>query len=246
MRDDTDRLIGGVRLKVAAAVANRKLKFQNDLRVARRRRIMRYFFFSFGAAGLGLILYLFYRSHWQPSSEMFFSVFGNLIAEAIIICIGFLIAKSLDDFPATASRISEDARGLLSAEVSKIVEDEFRSHEFLGLSESALSQMLMASYSRLLNADPDRWSETIMARADLLRKHEAEFHRIRSTFEDDLRLFVEKSASYFNDPQKNILALNKIAAKVKNKAIEPSFELLRSTKSSLEDVKNQIQAVNFN
>jgi hypothetical protein len=55
----------------------------------------------------------------------------------------------------------------------------------------------------------------------------------------------EHTLTYFSDASKNLELLNEVAARVKKRAIEPSFELLEDTQASLEDVKNSIRSVEF-
>ena len=82
-------------------------------------------------------------------------------------------------------------------------------------------------------------------RIDSLRRYESEYSRLRHEYEGIIEEVFERTSSYFGDASKNLELLNEVAARVKKRAIEPSFELLAETRASLEDVKNQIRSVEF-
>ena len=80
---------------------------------------------------------------------------------------------------------------------------------------------------------------------DTIRRYDVEYRRLRNEYERNVEDVFERTASYFSDASKNLERLNQVAARVKARAIEPSFDLLASTRESLNDVKKQIQAIEF-
>jgi hypothetical protein len=82
-------------------------------------------------------------------------------------------------------------------------------------------------------------------RLDVLRKYDNEFRRLRGEYERSAEEILAQTSLYFSDASKNLERLNEVAARVKARAIEPSFKLLATTRDSLNDVKEQIHAVEF-
>ena len=78
-----------------------------------------------------------------------------------------------------------------------------------------------------------------------MRKHDAEFRRLRSEYEKSAEDVFAQTSSYFSDASKNLERLNEVAARVKARAIEPSFQLLAKTRDSLNEVKQEIHEVEF-
>ena len=155
------------------------------------------------------------------------------------------IAKWSDDFPKTSTRILEGAQAILRGKVFGIVDDELQSHEFSALNDSSLSKKLVESYHEIVDADPDGWNQIVAERMDTIRRYDVEYRRLRNEYERNVEDVFERTASYLSDASKNLERLNQVAARVKARAIEPSFDLLASTRESLNDVKKQIQAIEF-
>jgi hypothetical protein len=207
---------------------------------------VRYGAIVFGAATLVFIGYLFYAYfNRDVPQDIFNSVIWNLAAETIAVGIGVFIARWRDDFPKTSKRILEDAQAILKGKVLSIVDQELQSHKFAALDDATLSKKMIESYRLIIDSDPDGWNQIVAERMEIIRKYDAEYRRLRSEYEKNMEEVFEHTSSYFSDASKNLQRLNEVAARVKARAIEPSFELLASTRESLDDVKKQIQAIEF-
>jgi predicted GTPase len=247
LRDDVQHLGGRLDIQLSGAIAERNRQYEADLRTAQRRRQWRYAAITLGTACLAFAGYLFYAFlNRDVPQDMFNSVIWNLVAETIAICVGVFIARWRDDFPKTKNKILEDSRAILRGDVFSIVDKEFQSHEFAALNESNLSNKLIASYNRIVEADPDGWNQIAAERIEIIRRFDTEYRRLRSEYEKNMEEVFEHASSYFSDASKNLGRLNEVAARVKARAIEPSFQLLASTRESLDNVRKQIRSVEFN
>ncbi len=113
------------------------------------------------------------------------------------------------------------------------------------IADSNLSNKLVESYRSVIDNDPDGWNQIVAERMEVIRKYDTEYRRLRREYERNMEEVFEHTSSYFSDASKNLQRLNEVAARVKARAIEPSFELLASTRESLNEVKKQIQAIEF-
>jgi hypothetical protein len=221
-------------------------RYEVDIRSARRRRRWRYATIILGAGGLVFVAYLFYALlNRDVPQDMFNSVLWNLVAETVTICVAAFVAKWRDDFPKTSKRILEDSQAILKGKVFSIVDDELKSHEFSALNDSNLSKKLAESYNEVIANDPDGWNQIVAERMDTIGKFDTEYRRLRNEYERSMEEVFERTSSYFSDASKNLERLNQVAARVKARAIEPSFDLLASTRESLNEVRQQIQAIEF-
>jgi hypothetical protein len=130
-------------------------------------------------------------------------------------------------------------------QLGDLLDEALQSQEFSSLAEAKLTRSLFDCYQRIANIDPDGWNHIAAERIDALRRYEAEYRRLRIEFERTIGEVSESTSSYFSDVSKNLELLNQVAARVKARAIEPSFQLLAETRASLDDVKTQIRAVEF-
>ena len=246
LREDIRHLTGRLDIQLSSTIAEANQRYSADILIATRRRRWRYVMAILGSVSLASIVYLFYRyMNRDVPQDMLNSIAWNLVAEVIAVGVGWGIAKWFDDFPKTTARILGDARSILRGKVFNILDEALGSHDFSTLSESRLTEKLAASYSRLIDIDPDGWEQTASERIDALRQAESEYRRLRTEYQTVVDDVFEHTSSYFSDAKKNLDRLTQVAARVKERAIEPSFELLAETRTSLEQVKNQIRSVEF-
>lgn len=246
LREDIRHLTGRLDIQLSSTIAEANQRYSADILTARRRRRWRYVTAILGSVGLASLVYVFYMYvNRDVPQDMINSIAWNLVAEVIAIGVGWGIAKWFDDFPKTTARILGDARSILRGKVFNLVDDALDSHDFSTLSESRLAEKLSGSYSRLIEIDPDGWEQTATERIESLRHSENEYRRLRAEYQVVADDVFEHTSSYFSDAKKNLDRLTEVAARVKERAIEPSFELLAETRASLEQVKNQIRSVEF-
>jgi hypothetical protein len=246
LRDDVQHLSGRLDIQLSGAAAEGNRQYEADILAAQRRRRFRYATIIGGAGVLVFAAYLFYAFlNRDVAQDRFNSVVWNLVAEAITLFVAAFYAKWSDDFPKTSKRILEDAQVILRGKVLGIVDHELQSHEFSALSDANLSKKLVEAYHEIVNVDPDGWNQMVAERMDSIRRYDVEYRRLRNEYERSMEEVFEHTSSYFSDASKNLERLNEVAARVKARAIEPSFDLLASTRESLNEVKQQIQAIEF-
>jgi hypothetical protein len=246
LKDDTQNLTGRLDIRLSGAIAEGRRQYDSDIRLARRRRIWLYLTMILGSAFVAFLGYVVYRYfNRDVPQDIANSIMWNLVATVISGGIGAFIARWRDDFPRTTNRILEDSQAILREKVLSIVEEEFKNHEFSALDEAVLSKKLLEAYNRVVDLDPDGWNQVASERLDVLRRHDGEFRRLRAEYERSAEDVLTQTSSYFSDASKNLERLNEVAARVKARAIEPSFQLLANTRDSLNEVKKQIHEVEF-
>jgi len=245
--DKTDLpLLTEIHIRLSGTMAEERRQYESNILAARRRRLWLYATMVVGATLLaftGYVLYAFVNR--SIPQDIVNAIIWNLVATVISGSAGAFFAKWRDDFPDATKRILEDSQAILRDKVLGIVEEEFRGHEFSALDEALLSKRLLDTYNRIVSFDPDGWNQIASERLDTLRKYDADFRRLRNEYERDAEQVFAQTSSYFSDASKNLERLNGVAARVKARAIEPSFQLLANTRDSLNEVKKQIHGVEF-
>jgi hypothetical protein len=113
------------------------------------------------------------------------------------------------------------------------------------MKELQLTEQINQAYRRVMASDPDGWHPRAAEHIRQLREVHSEYQRLWSEYIGVIEEVVEKVSSYFSDATKNLASLNDVASRIKQRAIEPSFSLLERTRESLDQVKRQIQTVEF-
>jgi hypothetical protein len=247
LRDDTQNLTGRLSIRLSGVIgAEGRRRYALDVAAARRRRFWLYATTIFGAAFLAFAGYVFYAFiNRDVPQDMANAIVWNLVATVISASAGAYFAKWRDDFPRKTGRIQEDAEAIIREKVLAVIEEEFKAYEFSALNEAMLSKRLLETYTRIVEFDPDGWNQVASNRLDVLRRYDKDLRRLRADYERNADEVFGRTSSYFSDASKNLERLNEVAARVKARAIEPSFQLLAATRDSLNDVKKQIHAVEF-
>ena len=107
-----------------------------------------------------------------------------------------------------------------------------------------LAGELSQVYRKVIGSDPDGWHQIAAVQLQSLKELYAEDNTVRSTIPDFADAVI-RASSYFSDAAKNFELLNAVASRIKEGAIEPSFVLLNRTRQSLDEVKKEIQSVDF-
>lgn len=246
LKDDTQNLMGRLSIRLSGAVAEGRRQYELDIATARRKRGWLYATMIVGSSLLAFAGYIFYAYiNRDVSQDIANAVIWNLVATVMSGTIGAFIAKWRDDFPRATKRILEDSQAILRERILGVVEEEFKVHEFSALNEAFLSEKLLGVYNRIIEFDPDGWNQVASERLEILRRYDTELRRLRGEFERSAEAIFAQTSSYFSDASKNLERLNEVAARVKARAIEPSFQLLAKTRDSLNEVKKQFHAVEF-
>jgi hypothetical protein len=102
-----------------------------------------------------------------------------------------------------------------------------------------------AIYAHVLQVPTDPWHSRATEYLREIREHYNQLAGLRSTYLSSIDEIHRQSARYFTDASKNLDVLNTVAGKIKERAIEPSFQLLGETQRQLEYVKKEIETVDF-
>ena len=213
---------------------------------AQRERLRRYAVII-GLAGIVCVaIYAGYAYLIQPASQTIFGVIGwSIVANLLGDGVGYVVARMLDNFPEAASTISENFKIRFEREVNEGIEDEITSHEFKAMDEMKLAGELSQVYRKVIGSDPDGWHQIAAVQLQSLKELYAEYNTVWVQYLEIVERTVTEASSYFSDATKNFELLNAVASRIKEGAIEPSFVLLNRTRQSLDEVKKEIQSVDF-
>jgi hypothetical protein len=169
----------------------------------------------------------------------------HVLADLLGSLIGFGIARFFDNFPKRVSVIREEHEFTFRQQMDTIVTDELKHYESSAIGGINLSESIGLLYDRALLTDPDGWRERAAEHLENVRELHSEFEIMRREYVLAIEELVGKVSGYFSDATKNLARLNMVAGRIKEKAIEPSFELLAKARHSLSDVKLRLQAIEF-
>lgn len=246
LQKDIDELSRKLEVRLSGALVETRSRYEMEIARARKDRRSRYISAIFATGAFAILCYVGYLYLAQDAGQSIFWVLGwgalaNLIGDAV----GYTGAKLLDKFPETTSKIREKFEVLFRRTVSEIIEEETKSHGFDSMKELQLTEQINQAYRRVMASDPDGWHPRAAEHIRQLREVHSEYQRLWSEYIGVIEEVVEKVSSYFSDATKNLASLNDVASRIKQRAIEPSFSLLERTRESLDQVKRQIQTVEF-
>jgi predicted GTPase len=243
---DSDRLCERVALALSSLLVNTKTDYDSAMRAAKGARRTRYFLIIATSSTLAVCAYAGYRylSSTAPQS-IFETIIWGLVSSVVGDAVGYLIARLRDSYPETTSRIHEKFGVNLRASVHKAIEEGLSSHKFEALNEVTISHHLREIYAHVLSVPADPWHILAMEHLREIKSLYSQLDGLRLSYIASVDEVHRQCAQYFTDASKNLEVLNRVAGKIKERAIEPSFGLLDQTRRQLEYVKKEIEGVEF-
>jgi hypothetical protein len=246
VQKDVDELSRKLEVRLSAALVDARDRFQAAIGAAKKERRKRYIGIVVFGGLLSAALYFGYLYLNYQASQNLLSIIGwSLVTNLFGDGLGYLAARALDNFPQTSSTIRENCEIQFRGKIADLAEDEMKAHDFAALNEPNLAERLSQVYRRILANDPDGWHQRAGEHLAQLKDVYSDYHKAWVEYVEVVNEIGNRVSAYFSDATKNLELLNAVAGRIKERAIEPSFSLLDHTRQSLDDVKEQIQAVEF-
>jgi hypothetical protein len=246
LRADAERLREKVILSLASLSANAKASYDSEMKSASATRRLRYFWIITATSVLVLSAYLGYRHLASTAPQSVFqTIVWGLISTLGGDVVVFVVARFRDNFDETTKKIKERHGANLRQSVRKAIDSEMQSHEFEALNEESIGGRLRAIYAHILLVPTDPWHARATEYLREIREQYAHLAGVRAAYLSSIDEIHRQAAQYFTDASKNLYVLNEVANKIKERAIQGSFQLLEDTQKQLEYVKKDIEAVDF-
>ena len=246
LQRDVDTFTDKLSIALSSRLVAVRALYDAEIAIARRRIRSRYIGFGAFAGAITLLVYLGYRYLIQSvSATIFETVLWSVSANIIGDLIGYVFARLKYKFPEAASRVRERFETTLRANVRDIAEKTMVLEKFESLDEENISKYVEHAYLKIAAYDPDGWHNKKSEYLVSFSKIQKSFEDIRGNYSTVIEYATVKTSDFFRDAEKNLEVLNSVASKIKERAIEPSFVLLNKTRQKLDDVRGQIQAVEF-
>ena len=156
------------------------------------------------------------------------------------------IIKFRDNFPVTKRELRDLHVAKLREELAQAATDLTDDHKFVIMQPASLGAQLDKLYSKLLSPSGDAWQGNIEETYKEVSQHITDYQSVRGRFLSVVNGLAKNCAGYFENQSKNLEILRDASESIKQKAIEPSFELLERTKDELSRVKDEIiKAIEF-
>jgi predicted GTPase len=246
LQADSDRLSAKVAAAVGGLIAGTKADYDATMKGATKERRNRYLGITSVAGIIALAFYVGFHYLTQPPPQTRFSTIAwAVLANVIGDIVGIVVARLRDRFPDTARKIRERFNAMLRTNVRKLIDSELKAFEFTTVNERALTHRLTQLYQRIVMADAEAWRPQATEYFRQLKGLQIEYGAVRSSYVAVIDNISRHCAGYFSDASRNLNILNSVAGRIKERAIEPSFQLLAETRRQLENVKKDIEAVDF-
>lgn len=235
-----------INLRISKAIVDAKNNYNYRVEHFRAERRRSYMLFC-GIAGLvWLIGFLAYRHHESAAPKSAVGEIVLSIVAALILQIGtVLIVSWWKSLPKLLFRTQEDVRSKLSSTVRDDVSKALQEIVLGSVDEAVVANRLNKFYIETLSVDNDSWRSLATDYFNALRELQATFVRTRQEQLAHIEEMRLGGLQYFTDPTRNLSILTGVALKIKERAIEPSFKLLDTTREQLLTVKDQVTTVSF-
>jgi hypothetical protein len=133
----------------------------------------------------------------------------------------------------------------LREEIHELISSRMSSFRIAILTDATLAARLSKIYERTLDLPSTAWKERAKETLESIRKFSSRYVDLRTSILQVTEQVRSEAAQYFADSARNLTVLNQVAAKIRVKAIQPSFDLLAETREELQTVRSDVDAVVF-
>ena len=240
------RFCGDTNARISSAIIDAKTLYDSRIHAFRSERRRAYAIWCSLAGIVWLLTLAVYHHHEQAAPK---SAVGELLLGIIaggILQVGTVLFVSWwKSLPKLLDRTEEDVHTKLNGDLRQLsakLPDELRLDS---LNEAVLSTHINRIYIQALSIENTNWRSTASEFLKSTRELQAKFITTRRGHLANIEELRVGALRYFNDPAHNISLLTTVAQKIKERAIEPSFQLLDTTREQLLSVKNEVTNVSF-
>jgi predicted GTPase len=221
--------------------------YDQAIKVASKRRVWTYATTAGSLVVVAFCLTAGYAWLRHPAGQSVGAVLGwGVVANILAAALGLGVARLRDNYPETKKKISDHHLARLASMVVSVLDGLTGNHKFGCLQEPVLIARLKKVYSELTqNLADDSWQHEAEEMYELLRVNHRELSSLRSEYLGVVGELTKGFSRYFDDAKKNLQVLQRISEGVKDRAIQPSFQLLENTNSALCELRDAIAAIQF-
>ncbi len=246
LQSETNTFVGDLQDKLAGAIATTLIEYDKERSEANRARKIRYTVLISVMGGVSVAAYLLFNWVTRPVGPTLFEVLGwGMLIEIAGNFFGWGVARYKDKYPQKKREIKQRHSAILTDKVKGIINEAVRAHKFMVLQPTVLGKKLDKVYSALTFPASDAWQRSVEELYGKVRGWNARYKELRRDYLSVMEIFGKDSARYFEDHKKNLDSLKSTAQDIKERAIEPSFDLLAQTSDRLKAVKDEITAIRF-
>lgn len=246
LQSEIDRFCSGISIALANLIVQAKEKCDSDLKSLRRARVKRYSV-AFVLTGFSFALGSFlYHHSGGPAPHTFSGQFiMNLVCGLLVEALVLGILKMKENAPKLLAKTREQALVKLQDEVKREIDNQMKGLSLNSLNEQTLAIGVAKIYERALDLPSAAWRARATETLETIRRIASKSSNLRKAYLEIIVHAREDALQYFTDSTKNLSVLNSVASRIKEKAIEPSFDLLEKTRDELLSVKTQVEAIKF-
>ena len=235
-----------INLRISKAIVDAKTRYDYRVHHFRQER-RRSYFIACTLAGIFWLAGFFAFHHHERAAPK--SAIGELVlgvlAGAILQVGTVLVVRWWKSLPKLLNRTDEEVHSKLSNDIREEISKAMDGIKFDSLDEAVLTIRLNQIYVHALSVENTNWHSIATDFLKSTRNIQAKFVATRQEQLAHIEELRTRSLRYFTDPTRNLSVLTGVALKIKERAIEPSFKLLDTTREQLLAVKDQVTTVSF-
>ena len=239
--------------EIQLSVKNTLEKWESTIMSEQKARRLYFFYFLSGSIILTTSVYLAFLKFGEVnvSNNLFSTILLGLITNCIFAFFSFLVAKAYDRFP---RRINSSESAILAEfreDFERIRDDNISFLEYNSLNEGGKKIEYISNYlfhyleNNLIHTPLNEWSQSAKSYFEILVDLNNRYYQIREKYVKLIEKLKGEVSQYFDRINDNLEKLRDFSNDLKQNSVDPSFELLASTRDTLKEVKGKIEAIKF-
>ena len=246
LQSEVDRFCGGLSVTMANLIVSAKSKYDSGLLLLRKARLKRYAVaFAITAVVYTGASFVYHHSGYPaPDSllgEIAVHIGSGLLLEAIVL----LVVKRRENAPRLLTQSREELHVKLKDDIRQAIDSQLHALTLNSLNEQVIANRLTKIYVQSLDLPSNAWETRARETLTSLHTISLKYAGHRASYLDVVEQVRQGASQYFVDSSKNLLVLNDVASRIRANSIEPSFDLLETTRGELVSVKAEVDSVEF-
>jgi predicted GTPase len=195
----------------------------------------------FWGVGYMMLTHKSQRAPYSASGQLALALVGGALLE---FCT-FLFLRWWKSLPKLIDHTEKTVHDQLESKAKQLCDSALEKFQINSLAEDELVAKIRDVYRLSMEIDVSGWKAACESFLKSLRATRTQLMEVRLGILTDLDNFQHTTTDYFSDSDRNLSILTEVAKRIKEQAIEPSFDLLEATKNELQVVMGNISAIKF-
>jgi predicted GTPase/gas vesicle protein len=248
IKDQANYLLETIHSEIVDEVKDNAQEYRNSVKRERSRRRWRLAGWTIIGFILAAILSFgsIYLSQGTVANSPFWVIWLGVASSVVFAAISFIIGRIFNNLDALIDQVTETYNDKLRSSCSRVIRSKMEEHEKNPTNVVNLENFILEAWQECLIDKPhNNWKAESDKFLEAVRSQAKQYSKLKDQYTNIIKKMADDYSGYFRNSSDKAKNLEKIANDIREEAIQPSFDFLRETKEELSNLKDDLEAINF-